>query len=318
MQIWRYRYHGLLVSSEIRLPEWSAFEFTGPASAANADADIRVESPDAEVPAIDGEFRFFAKQAGWFIVRGGREIRLIPAGPPEANEAEPAARRRRAFLLGSAWGALLYQRGALLLHASAVRVDNGAIAFCARRGFGKSTLAAVLTTLGYPLMSDDLCCIRMSPDGPRVYPSIPRFRLCGDAVAKLGWNGTHADFDNLPTGKYHHYAATPGVQGDLPLLRIYMLGWGPPEIHRIRGFAALTRLTSAGTWRGAMLVRTGDPAGHFSQCAQLLREVDCFEFRRPRDLELLAPGVGFLTGHFREQRRDTIINNGVILGSMLD
>jgi hypothetical protein len=297
---WHYLYHGLSVRSEFPLPEWSVFERGNFGELPAEDVSIRLAPPAAERAEAAGEYRLFAKQAGWFIVRGGREILMTPlpdSRDRRLGEAETVGRGARAFLLGSAWGALLYQRGALLLHASAVRIRGGAVAFCARRGLGKSTLAASFSTLGYPLLSDDLCCVRLSPNEPaRLFPSVPRFRLCGDAVAKLGWTSSPPAPDHRHSGKYHHYM-TAGAAAEVPLRRIYLLGWGDTHIHRLHGFTALTRLIAAGTWRGRLLISTGDPAGHFNRCAQLLRDVECYEFRRPHDLHRLRETTLHLIEH---------------------
>ena len=59
-------------------------------------------------------------------------IRLAPALSPDVLEGDV-----RAYLLGTAIGALLHQRGLLPLHASAVEVNGRAVAFIAPAGHGK-------------------------------------------------------------------------------------------------------------------------------------------------------------------------------------
>ena len=300
MNSWRYRYHGLSVDSEICLPEWSAFEIPRDSpDFSSHDVTIRREEPGIEATApAAGEYRFSIGQTGEFIVRDGREIRFTPVPEIAAlGEGDSASKKIRPFLLGSAWGALLYQRGQLVLHASGVQVNGGAVAFCARRGGGKSTMAAMLSALGHPLLSDDLCCISSVGSTRQVHPSVPRFRLCEDAVASLGWSAAHGHRDHMPSGKYHYYPTDRQIAKPLRLLRIYLLSWGTPEIHRVRGFNALTRLTSAGTWRGDILIAAGNPVEHFSQYAQLLREVECWEFRRPRDLSALEDSAVQMSKH---------------------
>lgn len=57
----------------------------------------------------------------------------------------------RSLILGRAMGTLLHQRGYLVLHASAVNIDGGAIAFLGWRGNGKSTTTMSLLNSNYPL-----------------------------------------------------------------------------------------------------------------------------------------------------------------------
>lgn len=61
----------------------------------------------------------------------------------------------------------------LVLHASAVRVGDRAVAFVGSSGMGKSTLAAALCDLGCGLVSDDLLRV----DGGLVYPGGTENRL---------------------------------------------------------------------------------------------------------------------------------------------
>ncbi|MGH7881159.1 MAG: hypothetical protein ACREQD_16915, partial [Candidatus Binataceae bacterium] len=67
-------------------------------------------------------------------------------GRDVAVETEPGSTDRDAagFVLGAAFGILLYQRGALAVHGAAVTKDGRAVAICGASGAGKSTLAAAL------------------------------------------------------------------------------------------------------------------------------------------------------------------------------
>ena len=51
------------------------------------------------------------------------------------------------FLLGPVWATLCHQRRILPLHASAIATETGIIAFAGHPGAGKSTIAAMLSTL---------------------------------------------------------------------------------------------------------------------------------------------------------------------------
>ncbi len=60
------------------------------------------------------------------------------------------------LLTGTVTAFLLSAKGALVLHASAVEVDSEAVAFVGLSGQGKTTVATLLCTEGYPLVTDDL------------------------------------------------------------------------------------------------------------------------------------------------------------------
>ena len=65
----------------------------------------------------------------------------------------------RAYLLGTIFVVLCQQRGLLPLHASAIAAESGVVAFLARSGQGKSTLAAHLAQRGFRVLADDVCLI---------------------------------------------------------------------------------------------------------------------------------------------------------------
>jgi hypothetical protein len=57
----------------------------------------------------------------------------------------------------------LVLRGALILHASAVEVDGGVIAFIGMAGMGKSTVATLFGRAGFPHFTDDVLQVTHAP-----------------------------------------------------------------------------------------------------------------------------------------------------------
>jgi hypothetical protein len=90
------------------------------------------------------------------------------------------------FLAGPVLGIAYQLRGGIALHAGAVVVGGKAIGFAAPHGFGKSTLAATLSTLGLPLLTDDVLPLRKSDAGWFAVHSLPRVKLWEDSLAALG------------------------------------------------------------------------------------------------------------------------------------
>lgn len=180
-----YRHSGCLVRSELELPEWHAFAAE---DEGNPDVVIRFAgkpgeaAPPDHTPVMDGEaLRFSVPEVGTWQIARGREIAIRPYGDPASIEV-------RLFTLGSAWGALGYQRGWAMLHGSAVLGPKGAVLFCGPQGAGKSTMAAALAQRGLPLVSDDLC--RVEPGQPgrgtRLHPSSTRHKRLNKRVVPRG------------------------------------------------------------------------------------------------------------------------------------
>ena len=300
MTRWHYTYAGLQVTSDLEIPEWEAFAQT--AGYGEPDVLIGVDPPHAYQPLAGEalpfvsptEYRFHMPEAGYYLVRDGREIRVTPspgAGPQEM----------RLFLLGSAWGALCYQRELFILHASAVQVNDGAVLFCALPGKGKSSLAAWLTTRGHGLVSDDLCRIDTPSSGsPTVYPSTPRFKLWDDALQALGWSGELLERDHFRFDKYLLPWAGERAASPLPITAIYLLEWGEMALRRLTGRAALFRFIAAATYRAELLEPMGQTGSYGQRCLELLRRVPVWELSRPRDVTQVDRTLGLLKKHWTD------------------
>ena len=89
----------------------------------------------------------------------------------------------RSYLLGSGVGAVLIQRGLLVLHGNALEREGRAVVCVGESGAGKSTFACALMRHGWKLLADDLVAI--TPDG-QVLPGIPRIKLWEDAALAFG------------------------------------------------------------------------------------------------------------------------------------
>ena len=139
----------------------------------------------------------------------GARSSTCPASPVSRSGGPRDRRRWRAgrlaaksalYLLGSARGALLHQRGLLPLHANAVVLAGRAIAFCGHSGAGKSTIAAWFHDRGDPILADDICAVDGAATGEIIaYPGVPRLRLWRDALEKGGReaSGYRRSFDSL-------------------------------------------------------------------------------------------------------------------------
>jgi hypothetical protein len=75
--------------------------------------------------------------------------------------------------------------GELVIHASAVVVDGGTIAFLGPTGLGKSTLCASFCDQGFSLVTDDSLLLKTEDERIMAYASYPGLRLWSDSVAML-------------------------------------------------------------------------------------------------------------------------------------
>jgi hypothetical protein len=145
----------------------------------------------------------FPDYADFLASRAGPDIKCRPL--PDVPEATV-----RHLLLDCVIPLILSRREPLVLHASAILTNHGAIAFIGTSGQGKSTLAASHGQLGYPLISDDYLVLREVGEDWVAVPSYPGVRLLPKSADGI--------FESAPpTEEVAHYTAKRRIS-DLELL----------------------------------------------------------------------------------------------------
>jgi hypothetical protein len=264
-----FRAFGLTISSDLHFPE--LLPGTGRADVSVRYGDVPVVPSESNPQgiwfhALPGEFALHIEGVGRFLVRNADEI--VVDRHPDATDDEI-----RLFVLGSCFGALLHQRGYLVLHGSTVQVGKTCVAFLGRSGVGKSTLAAELGRRGYPCLGDDVCAVSIGEDGvPYAVPAYPQAKLHVDALHRMGLDEAHFRRVRPSLEK----RAVP-IQGNfdrtrVPVTRVYVLspGWLKldPIIQSITGSARF-RVLRDYTYRVEFLHGLDLSRQHFHLAAQL-------------------------------------------------
>jgi hypothetical protein len=276
-----YSIFGLRVRSEFALvevpedPSGGTFDVTirrGPVGEADSPPGAYSVQADGTLLNLPGTARM--------LLREGREI-VIDA--PEASD-----RKIRTYLLGSAFGALLHQRGLMPLHANAIDIGGKAVAFAGHSGAGKSTLAAWFHDRGYEVLADDVCVIGWEGDMPVVQPGIPRLRLWREALEATGRSLADYERSFEDTDKYD-VPTVRRARKPLRLDKIYFLQVASdkasgPTISALPGTGGVAELVS-NTYRGAYLAMIGRTGEHLMQCVRIAREVPLFRAEREWGLE---------------------------------
>lgn len=177
MSEYRYDAYDLRISSDLELPLRggpsgpvdvtirAGEPLSGPGPALRADSDDVVAA--MEIPGT-GEYWYVVTTvgAGYLIrVRGlgsftiDRELRAIAWAVVPGKQQLAAV-----MLVGTVLALLLVLRGSLVLHASAVAVAGGALAFTGQSGRGKSTVAALCAAAGAAVVSDDVLLVELDED----------------------------------------------------------------------------------------------------------------------------------------------------------
>ena len=232
------------------------------------------------------------------LVRAGKEILIDLV--PSSDEGEV-----RSYLLGTAFGVLCHQRKITPLHASAIDVADGCVAFVGASGSGKSTLVAALARRGHPVIADDVGFVQLDEKGNvQVWPGIRRIRLWEDAVNTLGYDGPGVEREMHGYNKY--FVPVPPVRNaseGRPLRRVYQLDAasdGSAEVRRLHGAAAL-EVFIQNIYRLNFAEHLGYKPHAFKVCAAAARDVPVFRFTRPLGFEALDQGIQLLENHLGDR-----------------
>ena len=289
-----YRLFGLSVRSELELPELFGGEPVDVPDVAISLAKTGgpVDGPAGLYPDGDALVLIVA-DVGRFRIAQGQSIIVEPLpGVP--------ARNVRLFLLGSAFGVLLHQRGLLPLHANAIDIGGRAIAFMGGSGSGKSTLAAWFHDQGYPVLADDVCVVRFAGGGqPSVCAGLPRLRLREDVIELTGREA--ADFERSYIGAFDKFDVPIPVSNDaggLPLAAIYALDRGDLAITPLTGVAAAQSIIE-NTYRGRFVAAASTQQSHWRSSVEIVRRCPIFHVRRPWSLAELERTSQRLLDHAR-------------------
>jgi hypothetical protein len=292
---YRYRVYGLNVRSDLPLPELHPDEVRG-----EVDVDIRLGS----IPAADEDGLDFGpdgavlriKNIAAFHMRDGREIVVEPC--PGASE-----RNVRLYLLGSAMGLALHQRGLLPLHANAIEICGMAVVFMGESGAGKSTLAAWAHDAGHRVIADDICVLRFDGvrDRIRVHPGLRRIRLWKDALEHSGREPGEYEYSYAGDETYEKFdvpvASEKSPAEELDLAAIYLLDGGDEfAIKPLTGVEALEAVFLH-TYRGFAVSRLGRNRLHFDSSVQVVCHTPIFRLERSRALTNMATDVPKIIEH---------------------
>lgn len=275
-----YRYHafGLNISSHIELAALSPATTELPAdvsiTAGSVPAD-GLEHPNKATP-----FHQSAENTLWlnvpniarFLVRNSNEI-IVDAYP------DSDAQSIRLYLLGSCMGAILHQRGVLVIHGNAIRFGEKCVVFAGHSGAGKSTLAAAFHQRGHEILADDVCAI--DAEG-RVAPSFPQLKLWQDAAKRLEIDTAKLNRIRLQVEKFAFPLHQP-VMVQLPVAAIYILNSHNRDAFEIEAITGMQKFNPLknNTYRMGYLDGLGLKAEHLKLCSQLASRIHLSRITRP-------------------------------------
>lgn len=285
--MYQYFCYGLHIASELEMPEMRVAHGT-------STPDVMIRLGSLSIDGLDESMRqksnlwigtnllrLHVPEVARFEISDGKQI--IVDALPEVSLGDV-----RLFLQGSALGAMLHQRGHLVLHGNAIRFGDACMVCVGHSGAGKSTLAATMLQYGHGILADDVTPIA---SGNLALPGFPRIKLWQDAANNLGISTApltrilhRLDKYNLPL-RIEETTDKP-----LPIRWIYVLEWSDVNeltFVPVEG-AARFALLREHTYRLHYLQGSERLQQHMMQCAQLSRQIQLVRVLRPQDKKLSA------------------------------
>lgn len=298
-----YHVYGLIIQSDLEIPELSTIEF------AKADVRVRIGDVPANLQPPSKDFNWIAygeqtcliRQEGVarFLVKNGAEI-IIDRREQRGRERGSGVPLAdvRLFLLGSAMGALLHQRGLLPLHVSAVETPEGVWAFTGDSGDGKSTIAALLhKRFGCQLVSDDVSVLSFAGGRPMLNAGPRKIKLWEDAVLKLGFQHENMAQDLSNTPKFQLYLHSERIGGPVPLAALVLLeratARSKATIEKLAGRQAF-HVCMASVYRPYMADWFRNRKEILAELSTLSNGIDVYRYRRQWSLKNIDGGLKVL------------------------
>ncbi|HZW26295.1 MAG TPA: hypothetical protein VFF26_12495 [Gallionella sp.] len=276
-----YRSYGLTISSEVVLPELIPLQM-----GVVEDADVRIAFGKVDEASLARMSQFGRNlwagesvlclqvpQVARFLMREGKEILIEPDAAADEDEI-------RLYLLGSAFGVILYQRGFLVLHGNAIRVGDSCMVCLGHSGAGKSTLAAAFMRRGHQILSDDVTPIDVEC---QALPGFPRIKLWQDAAERMNINVSGLRRIRAGEEKFHLPATESYAVRPLPIKWIYVLERGSLQDVQLEAMHGLERfrLLHQNTYRAGYLKALKFKGEHLKLCRMLSDRVRLARLVRP-------------------------------------
>ena len=298
--LFSYSAYGLGIQSALPIPEFMPADV-------GSDVTISVENdpnftlkdhvplellahPDPAFIILNGveDAMFCVKDTGLFRVQGGRKIVVVPA--PDASD-----QLIRFFLVGKVMSILLYQRGLLVLHASAVEIGGHAVAFLGLSGQGKSSITATLHARGYGIVTDDVAPVILGKGLATIAPGFPQIKISREVAAVLGYDVESLIWLHPDEHRQGYRSPQNFPQAPLPIHCLYILAEGrEPSIEPLRFHEAVIELMRQAHHS---ISRSALGADQFLRCSALARQCTVHRLKRPRDLIRLPEIARLVEAH---------------------
>lgn len=285
-----YRAFGLTIVSDVVLPELEQVQ--NEILEQKATLDVSIVKVDMTrnwnlLGVEEGKSFFVQKQFCMFEVPGVAIFKVeagkyITVSPFEGSAEDKV----RLFLLGTCMGIILFQRGVLPIHGSAIKIDGKVFAIVGDSGAGKSTLARSFIERGFQLLTDDVIAVSLTEDGvPVVTPSYPHQKLWQESLDQFGIESSQFRpiYDRktkfaIPLDDQFNRNVLP-LAGIVELFKSNKDEIEMEEIPGLERFYTIYR----NTYRNFIMRGSGLMDWHFEFSSKIMRHLEFYRIFRPKN-----------------------------------
>jgi energy-coupling factor transporter ATP-binding protein EcfA2 len=291
---YKYNAFGLQIESEVEIPGFLQGEGKRDLTILYGTTPVKIEDAlevTENYQISKNEFLFYIKNVAHYYVKNGN---LIIIDPDENNDYNSI----KIYLVATAIGILLLQRGMIPIHGSSVVIDDHCVILTGECGSGKSTLCSAMRKIGYKFMADDISVVTLSGDGiPMVQPAFPQQRLCENTVKLMGYDISKLSLTCKDDDKYIVNAHESFINKPVPLSAIFELS--PKNnctvsISRVLGTEKLGSFMRNIYWV-PMLSIIGCTPMCFKKCINIVHNISFYKMQRPIGRFFIDEQIKFIT-----------------------
>ncbi|WP_263840172.1 hypothetical protein [Salinibacter sp.] len=206
----------------------------------------------------------------------------------------PVDRISRLFVLGIGLSILLYKRGRLVLHSSAVETKKGTALFVGKKGAGKSTLAATFGVKSRNVISDDVVDVHLL-DKIKINSGVPSIKLWKNSLHLVKGKNMTIEKAHDEIDKYIVIPNKTNKNSRYEVKAIFSLGFKESiSVRRVRPKDSFSKLLQHSYLPKSLIKSMGAQKRHFHQCVRLSKEVPMYHLNRPDDYSSSNEVIGLI------------------------
>lgn len=284
MKKWFYKVYGLIVESNIEIPELLSIDKNENKVDIKIKKDIIPKDVIEKIPSYSwfkydvDSMVFTVKNIGSFYIYDGKNIIVQPSENADNQGI-------KTFILGTSFGMILLQRNKVAIHGGAILIGENAIILTGQSGAGKSTLTNAFRQYKYPFMADDVSSTIELQDVIFIEPAYPQQKICRDAMEKMGYRIDDFKLIDEDREKYVIPTHESFVKEKRKLQAIFEIEPYDGEVVKIEEISGGEKMKTIlrNIYRIEIIAPHGIPPAYFKKVINIAKNTLVLRIKRPKN-----------------------------------